>query len=326
MLQEDKLVFIVSQPRAGSTLLQAVLSNHSKVDTTSEHWMLLQFAAFIKPSLLNADFDMITCNDAFRDFLNKRDLKIEFKKDLKSFLLGYYESVQQNSNNLIIDKTPRYYEILPEILELFPNAKIILLVRNPLATLASMIKTWQRHDMYSLSLHHRRDIFHAPFLIHEFYTKHASDKRVKKITYEDLLDTPKNVISELCVWLGIQYTPEMLNYADNPKFRGKYGDPVGVNKKTKLSTDSMGNPLNSQRDYITNDKFLNGYAHYLGAAFLEAYGNYSASKAKPSLKFKLFKLYCEYFTLFEKYNVKRMFAIITKYSVLRLFVNLSKKK
>lgn len=35
------LIFIVSQPRSGSTLLQRILSAHSQICTTSEPWLAL---------------------------------------------------------------------------------------------------------------------------------------------------------------------------------------------------------------------------------------------------------------------------------------------
>ena len=54
---DRNLIFIVSQPRSGSTLLQNLLSNNTQVNTASEPWILLRLAPFFKPSLINATFD-----------------------------------------------------------------------------------------------------------------------------------------------------------------------------------------------------------------------------------------------------------------------------
>ena len=41
-----------------------------------------------------------------------------------------------------VDKTPRYVVISPEIVELFPDARFVFLLRNPLAIISSIIETW----------------------------------------------------------------------------------------------------------------------------------------------------------------------------------------
>ncbi|MEK6480088.1 sulfotransferase [Catalinimonas sp. 4WD22] len=322
LLDSSQLVFIVSQPRSGSTLLQAILSNHPKVDTTSEHWILLRFASLLKPGLLRADFDMHTCADAFEDFLGKYDAVKEFENDTKRLLLKYYEKVQKNTGNLVIDKTPRYYEILPELLKLFPKAKIILLVRNPLASWASMMKTWQRYDLYNLCKHHRRDILQAPLLIQEFYQNHTDDKRVKKITFEELLASSEKIVKELCDWLEIKYSAEMLNYGNNVKFRGKYGDPIGVNKYTSLQSHKLDQLKCDKHPAVSYKELLNGYAHFLGKSFLNEYGNYKVREAKKSLKFTYFKFYCDHFNLFERYNFTSLLRVLLRYSSLKIFTKL----
>src|SRR5207244_4522699 len=43
---------------------------------------------------------------------------------------------------LLVDKTPRYYQILPELSRLFPTAHQIWLKRSPLDVIASCKNTW----------------------------------------------------------------------------------------------------------------------------------------------------------------------------------------
>jgi hypothetical protein len=40
-MKQNDLVFIISQPRAGSTLLQRILDSHSKVCSPPEPWVML---------------------------------------------------------------------------------------------------------------------------------------------------------------------------------------------------------------------------------------------------------------------------------------------
>jgi len=73
----------------------------------------------------------------------------------------YGQALDGTEATTFLDKTPRYYYILPEIHEAFPEAHIIVLFRNPLAVLASILTTWVEDDW--LSLHrYRDDLLEAP--------------------------------------------------------------------------------------------------------------------------------------------------------------------
>ena len=69
-MDEKKLIFIISQPRSGSTLLQSLLSNNDFVATTSEPWILIPFLSFLKgDTKLNANFKLT--KNAIIDFPSK---------------------------------------------------------------------------------------------------------------------------------------------------------------------------------------------------------------------------------------------------------------
>jgi len=62
---------------------------------------------------------------------------------VRQMTLNLYGGVLQNSGKrYFLDKTPRYYYILPELYRTFPEAKYILLLRNPLAILCSIFNTF----------------------------------------------------------------------------------------------------------------------------------------------------------------------------------------
>ena len=130
-MEESKLIFIISQPRSGSTLLQALLSNHAQIDTVSEPWLLLPLLSIYKPSLIQAKYDYDLALDAFFDFQDKAGGKDKFKEEYKSLLLNQYAKILTAKNNFVIDKTPRYYEIFDVIYDFFPKAKFIILKTTP---------------------------------------------------------------------------------------------------------------------------------------------------------------------------------------------------
>src|SRR6266516_2767342 len=122
------LVFLVSTPRAGSTLLAALLGSHPDVLCPPESWLLLPLVGFRDDRLLvTAPYDHQLAQQAVHDLLDT-DL---FNQAINSFAVTVYNSLLQRSGKrLFVDKTPRYYHILPSIETLFPAAKQIWLKRN----------------------------------------------------------------------------------------------------------------------------------------------------------------------------------------------------
>ena len=122
MIDESKLIFIISQPRAGSTFLQNLLSNNNEVNTCSEPWILLNFATQIKPELVSGTFDNRLAVSAFTEYLSKYP-ELTYNKLQKDFLLNLYEPMSKGFN-YVIDKTPRYWEILDNSLNGFRIVKL----------------------------------------------------------------------------------------------------------------------------------------------------------------------------------------------------------
>ena len=174
-MKSDNLIFIVSQPRSGSTLLQSILSNNDYINTASESWLLLPFLNIFDSSLIEAKYNQQLAVTGIFDFANKAGGKDVLIEKLKDFLLSVYGPLSIGNVKYVLDKTPRYYEILPYIKKVFPEAKIILLKRNPFAVLNSIIDTWGDTNTIADLYLFKRDILYAPFLIQSFLEKNRSD-------------------------------------------------------------------------------------------------------------------------------------------------------
>lgn len=274
-MKEENLIFIVSQPRAGSTYLQNLLSNNNQTNTCSEPWILLNFVNQLNPKLTKTDFDNKLAADAFKDYLQKYE-ELDYQKTQKEFILNLYKPMY-NGYEFVIDKTPRYWEILEELVVLFPKSKIIILKRNPLDVAKSMIKTWDIKNLEKLA-YYKRDLLLAPHRLKTFSDKHKNNTNVYNLRYEDLVADTAVEVKKLYNWCGIAYNDMVLDTSKNEKYKGKYGDPyqnseVGyaqskeVSQKRELTTEFVG--------------FLRGYANYLRKDFLMEYGNYQAEGLKP---------------------------------------------
>lgn len=268
-MRDENLIFVVSLPRSGSTMLQAILSNNDAVNTTSEPWLLLPYLYPLDEEHNDiSKYDEVRAYNALQEFYPKIGGVEHFTGQLRDFLLKLYQPLlTDDSVRYVIDKTPRYYEILPQILEVFPNAKIIVLKRNPVHVLRSIIKTFNITTIKRLLLV-KNDILRAPFLLQEFIDKNKDNNNVVSIKYEDLVADPSKHASAIYQWLGIPYVDDNLDFSENSKIKGGFGDPVGVKKYKKPTViDKSDVRFNS-----FFERFIGSYPAYLGKEFLSNYG------------------------------------------------------
>ena len=136
-------IFIFSLPRSGSTLLQRILMSHSQICSIAEPWILLPQFYMLKKNGTLSDYSSLTAYKAVTDFVENLPKKHkDYKNSLRDFVLDLYQKQCQNNERYFLDKTPRYYLIIDEIIDLFPDAKFIFLFRNPVHIYASSINTW----------------------------------------------------------------------------------------------------------------------------------------------------------------------------------------
>lgn len=282
-MKEENLIFIISQPRSGSTYLQNLLSNNAQVNTCSEPWLLLNYLNQLKPDLVRTNTDNYLGTHALKDYLENNP-KLNYKRNFKNYVLSVYSPLAENYK-FVIDKTPRYWEILDEIIELFPKSKIIILHRNPIHVLKSIIKTWNLQSYKALNLF-RRDLIYAPKTLLKFSTAHKENKNVYSLTYKNLIENTDLEINKLYDWLGILYTKAVLSTEKNQKYKGNYGDPF------QNANGNYQDAKNAAKNRAIPKKFrdiIQGYAYFLGTEFLDNYkpaGKDLNFKIKKTMAFK----------------------------------------
>jgi hypothetical protein len=268
-VKESELIFIISQPRSGSTFLQNLLSNNDFVNTTSEPWILLNFVNQFRPELVMAGFQNDIATDAFDQYKLKFET-LDFSTKFKEFILSLYAPMKKG-HTLVLDKTPRYWEIGADIIRLFPEAKVIILKRNPFNVLNSIVNTWNIQSIHGLAVFNR-DLLLAPQSLYQLEKDNRDNPNVFALKYEDLVANTSAEIQKLYLWLGIDYSISVLNTDNNKKYKGKYGDPF-QNQEVSVN-EAKSKTISSFVDTGLFKSFMKGYEHYLGKDFLKSYGAY----------------------------------------------------
>lgn len=238
--------FLVSLPRSGSTLMQRLLGEHERIISPNEPWILLRLLYPRRWAAEYAAYDAGTERVAVKQFLdNTGSPDRVFAEAVRLYADHLYHSYaeqliakkekgdQASDEWVMLDKTPRYYLVLNELRNVYPDAPIILLRRNPLAILASMVRTWTGFDPKSPHFSNiLPDLLLAVDQINDFAKAWESDERIVSVHYEDLVENPKKELTRLCDCLKVEFQDSMLNYTSSNESTGILGDKVNVNSHT----------------------------------------------------------------------------------------------
>jgi hypothetical protein len=268
-----RLIFVISQPRSGSTLLQKVLGSHSAIHTLSEPWVALQPLFGLRETGIAADYSARLARIGVQDFLDHLPEGEEAYWEAVRLMLGhlYRRALEESGKRFFLDKTPRYTMILPELRRVFPEAHFVFLLRNPIAVLASVIDTWAPDDCVQCLRPFRHDLARAPGLIAEAIRQ--PDKNSTVVRYEDLAAQPTLAVSRLCKRLRIPFEPAMLEYgrSDAGQAGFRFGDTGTVYRKSR-PVESRIARWKKTLDSPIRRAWARGYLNSLGAETVSRLG------------------------------------------------------
>jgi hypothetical protein len=273
MKKQNKLIFLISQPRSGSTLLQKLLGQHSQIYSCPEPWLMLPQLYRLKPQGTYAEYDEILAYKAHQDFFCQfPDGDKHYLREIERAYRRIYEAAARGHNkSMFLDKTPRYYLIIDALLECFPQASFIVLIRNPLAVLSSIINSFYKKDLEQLCNDdgHYLDIIEAPRLLVEALEKYPG--RCLKVQYEALVSDQENTLRDICRHIGINYERKILTYQNDKEEKGKMGDQWNIYRHN----EPIKKYVNRWQQNMPSSKtigFLDGYCDFLGSETISKLG------------------------------------------------------
>jgi hypothetical protein len=280
-LEGQNLIFLISQPRAGSTLSQQIFGNHPDIWTMPEPWLMLHPLYALKQTGYEAEYNANYAQAAVQEFLNVlpngEQIYLESIRQMSAHLYG--AAIAASGRRYFLDKTPRYYFIIPELQKVFPKAHFIILLRNPLAVLCSILSTWTKGNWFSLRLH-QPDIIQAPALLLE--GMRSLDQQCLVLHYEELLTNPSQVLEKICNRLDIEFLPDIIHYDGNRSFQSAFGDKKSVNQYTQPNSKNLERWILDLQDPQVW-RLVNDYLEFLGAETMQSIG-YSYDELKQILE------------------------------------------
>ena len=226
---EDNPVFIVGAARSGTTMLQYMLRSHPELSlpTGESHF-------FIPFQLRAASFGDLRQTDNLRHLLQeihvfKRNFFDEEFHGIRFDVDWLLERLQaagcQTFADVVAgifqlnalgegktrwgDKTPYYILHLETLLEMFPRARVVHIIRDGRDCALSMLQ--RKWDLKIFNT------YHAAYLWKRYVEAGRAFGRVHpqhyfEFRYEDMLANPEQEMERLCSFLEIEFSDAVINY------------------------------------------------------------------------------------------------------------------
>jgi len=241
IVKNPPAVFILSPPRSGSTLLRVMLAGHPRLFAPPELGLLffntLDEVDFTKQSLIRAIMQIK--NGRVEEAKGIIDRYRQQQLTTKQFYRWLQEEIGER---ILVDKTPNY-ALNPAVLEKteqeFEGPFYIHLLRHPYGMIRSyeeakldLIRGERILEKLSLT---RREYAELTWLINHQniieFLKNIPDRRQYKLIFEDLVTRPREIITGICGFLGLDMHPDMLRPYKDKKQRmtdGIYSEGIMV--------------------------------------------------------------------------------------------------
>ena len=193
-------IFIVGMPRSGSTLLEQMLSAHSSISSAGEVDYIARYIV--------AEMEKVT-QHPYPEALESIE-----SQELEVLAQKYLAQLQSRAPNakFIIDKLPANFQSVGLIQKVLPQAIIVDLVRDPMATGFSIYKNYfAENEPYFCDLKEFAEYYLIYKEIMQFW-KTANAQNIFHISYEQLVEDPKSIVTSILDACGLQWQNKCLEF------------------------------------------------------------------------------------------------------------------
>ncbi len=243
MIDQDghNLAFILGLPRSGTTLLSVILDKHPRVMCPPEPWIMLALESVGKTCIRHpADSRLI--GQAVSEF---SDAEANVAA-ARAFATTVYNRRLDGAagKSVFVDKTPRYYHILPFVRQTFREAKWIWLQRNPLDVAASYKGSWKINLAEVLKGNNEYPAWSFDIVVgldRLCREVDFSDPRVLAIQYEQLVTDAENCTARVMRFLGLEPAADQTQFdLANSSFAKSFAGDKKITETGKPHAQSIG--------------------------------------------------------------------------------------
>jgi tetratricopeptide (TPR) repeat protein len=200
-------IFVVGMPRAGSTLIEQILSSHPQVEGTMELPALIAITRELRQREGNPE------TTSYHDVLaglGRAERAAQGEDYLRRALVH-----RREGRPLFIDKMPNNFAHVGLIHAILPNAKIIDARRHPLACCFSNFKQhFARGQAFSYDLADMGG-YYADYVALMAHFDEVLPGRVHRVIYEEMVADTEAQVRALLAYCGLEFDERCLRFFEN---------------------------------------------------------------------------------------------------------------
>lgn len=237
-ISTQKLTFILSPPRSGSTLLRVMLAGHSELFSPQELYLapfhtMRAYDDYLRGTVLNMGLV-----GAIAEVISRTgswNLYRQWVREEKPTAEIYTFFRERIGERILVDKSPLFFPplaVLRRLARTYPNARFIHLIRHPVSCIGSYVQErFQGIFKETAAIDPYDSAEWCWTRVHEGIAAFASEiaaSRMTQVYFEDLVEDPERVMRRLCPALGLYFEPAVLQpYSGHRMVAGGFqvGDP-----------------------------------------------------------------------------------------------------
>lgn len=223
-------VFIVGAPRSGTTLLQYMLRSHPALSlpTGESHFFIplyrnaAQYGDLSRPDNVKRVLQAMEVQSAEFLHTDMHGLKFDVEKLSQEFVAESRQSMRDIITGLFeknaagegkprwCDKTPYYVLHIPKLLEWWPDAQVIHIVRDGRDVALSMFA--RRHDFGIYNTYLAAKQWEQYVTTGRALGQRVPERKYLELRYEDMISDQKAALQKICGFLGEVYSDDLLEF------------------------------------------------------------------------------------------------------------------
>ena len=205
----SNIIFILGMPRSGTSMVEQIISSHSKVKGLGELNFLSECVDIFFPNISHKDFEKL---------INKANKEL-FINLGKKYLEKIGKIANTSTTNLFFtDKNPINFRLIGLIYACLPAAKIIHCKRSPEDTCLSIFKNYFSQNVMPWA--YSENELARYYLAYEQLMTHYTillDNFIYTVDYEELVTRPNEKIRELIQFCNLEWEDSCIDFYKNKR-------------------------------------------------------------------------------------------------------------
>jgi len=251
-------VFVVGMWRSGTSLLYALLNQHPQMGLMYESDFPLLSSVFALPRKSSSWIPKI---DSWNGALTRHKIdSAAIPEDTVGLPNAFRAVAQQYARKKGATiwgcKSPNYYDCMNQLADWFPNAKFIVIWRDPADVCRSILRAAVKSPWFARPGMDIRALLGCQRMKQEADQLLRRGAAIHQVQYDDLVRGPTRTLTAICDFIGIAYDPKMNSLEGSDRSAIYNGDHHSMVKSTAIVADR-------ERPEVLSKEFKNKVERYV---------------------------------------------------------------